>query len=84
MANVLVEEQYLQDIANAIRGKNGLTDTYTPAQMSTAISNISGSGGSFEQPILNNNILFVPYGHAALSVDCLTNKWQPDKVLLIK
>lgn len=65
MANVLVEEQYLQNIANAIRGKNGLTDTYTPEQMSTAISNISG-GGSYNQPTLDNNILFIPRGHATV------------------
>ena len=45
MANVLVEEQYLHDIANAIRSKNFSSNTYTPSQMATAISNISGDGG---------------------------------------
>jgi len=31
MGNVLVEESYLQGIANAIRTKNGSNNTYTPA-----------------------------------------------------
>lgn len=37
MANVLVEEQSLQNIANAIRTQNGKSDTYTPYEMSDAI-----------------------------------------------
>ena len=41
MAKVLVSDQYLNDIADAIRGKNGLTDTYTPAQMAAAITAIT-------------------------------------------
>lgn len=49
MGNVLINEQALTDIADAIRGKNGSTDTYTPAQMSFAISAIDTSGDySFE------------------------------------
>lgn len=40
MAKVAVTEQYLTDIADAIRGKNGSSDTYTPADMATAITNI--------------------------------------------
>jgi len=46
MANVLVEEQYLQDIADAIRLKNGTQNTYTPVRMATAIESITTSGGS--------------------------------------
>ena len=45
MARVLVNESNLQSIANAIRGKNGLSDTYTPSQMASAISAIP-TGGS--------------------------------------
>lgn len=45
MANVLVEESYLQDIADSIRLKNGTQNTYTPSQMANAINNISGDGG---------------------------------------
>lgn len=45
MARVLINESNLQNIANAIRGKNGLSDTYTPSQMASAISAIP-TGGS--------------------------------------
>lgn len=41
MAKVLISDQYLNDIADAIRGKNGLDDTYTPAQMASAITAIT-------------------------------------------
>ena len=44
MANVLVEETSLEDIADAIRSKNGLTTKYKPAEMADAISAISGGG----------------------------------------
>lgn len=37
MAQVLVTEQYLGDIADAIREKNGSQNEYTPAQMAGAI-----------------------------------------------
>lgn len=53
MANVLVDEQSLQDIADAIRLKNGTQNTYTPAQMATAIEAITTSGGSQATPIFD-------------------------------
>ena len=37
MPQVLVTEQYLEDIADSIRAKNGSANTYTPAQMADAI-----------------------------------------------
>lgn len=40
MAKVLITEQYLQDVADAIRGLNGLTTTYTPAEMAAAITGL--------------------------------------------
>lgn len=45
--NKLYEENDIQNIANAIRSKNGLSDKYTVSQMASAISNIpqGGSGG---------------------------------------
>lgn len=43
MAKVLISDQYLTEIGNAIRAKNGTTNTYTPAQMASAINAISGS-----------------------------------------
>lgn len=45
MANKLYEETNIQAIANAIRGKNGSSDTYTVAQMAQAIADIP-TGGS--------------------------------------
>lgn len=44
MAKVIITEQYLSDIADAIRAKLGVSDTYTPAQMAGAIGNIGGEG----------------------------------------
>lgn len=43
MAKVLVNESSLTGIADAIRSKNGSTDTYKPSQMAAAISAISGA-----------------------------------------
>lgn len=45
MVKVLVSESNLEDIADAIRGKDGSANTYTPSEMATAIQNIP-SGGS--------------------------------------
>ena len=45
MAKVAITEQYLTDIADAIREKTGLTNLYYPSQMAPAILTISGSGG---------------------------------------
>lgn len=47
MANVLVNENSLTAIGNAIRSKNGETTTYKPAEMAPAIQAIpTGGGGS--------------------------------------
>ena len=46
MAKVLVNETSLSGIADAIRGKNGSTETYKPSEMAAAITAIeTGSGG---------------------------------------
>lgn len=44
MANVLVDETALQDIADAIRTKNGTQTTYKPGQMADAIEAIPSGG----------------------------------------
>ena len=44
MAKVIITEQYLEDIADAIRAKNGSQDTYYPFEMADAISAIDTSG----------------------------------------
>lgn len=45
MANVLIDEQTLKNIADSIRAKSGKTDKMLPSAMSTEIDNLS-SGGS--------------------------------------
>ena len=62
MANVLVEETSLSNIASAIRGKNGSTAVYKPGEMAAAISNLptgGGSGGSSdnEDGLLENTLV---------------------------
>ena len=45
MAKVAITESYLEDIADAIREKTGLsTATFKPSEMANAISSISGGG----------------------------------------
>lgn len=45
MANVLINEDTMSDIADAIRAKKGVSTTYKPSEMPSAISTISGGGG---------------------------------------
>lgn len=45
MANKLYDEAAIQDIADAIREKNGTTNTYVVAQMGNAVRAIQSSGG---------------------------------------
>lgn len=44
MAQGLITDTNLTAIANAIRAKNGSSDTYTPAEMATAIQNLPSGG----------------------------------------
>lgn len=46
MAQVLVTDTYLSNACNAIRQKNGSTNTYTPSEMAAAILAIPTGGGS--------------------------------------
>lgn len=39
-----IDQDYLYDIADAIRAKNGSSDTYTPGQMASAIQELDTSG----------------------------------------
>ena len=49
MANKITNTEHYAAIANAIRSKNGETDTYTPAEMADAIGRIpKGGGGASE------------------------------------
>lgn len=51
MAEYFIDDATLTAIANAIRGKNGSSSKYTPAQMATAIAAISGGGGGLPSGI---------------------------------
>lgn len=42
MTNVLVDDAYLSDIADTIRSKLGVADTYLPSEMADAIDDIGG------------------------------------------
>lgn len=57
MANVLVDENSLQGIANAIREKNGTQNIYKPSQMPQAIRDIRNSGDTaLFEALVNGNI----------------------------
>ena len=51
MPNVLVNDDSLKAIGNAIRGKNGETTTYKPAEMAAAITAISGGDGLTQEDL---------------------------------
>ena len=53
MAKVLITESYLEDIADAIRYKNGLSTTYTPGNMAAAIRAIESAAA----PVLQSKIV---------------------------
>ena len=56
MARVAITESYLEDSADAIREKTGLSEeTYTPSEMAPAIMTISGSGGIIPAGTININ-----------------------------
>lgn len=56
MANKLYEENDIQSIANAIRGKNGTQNTYKVSQMANAITNLpSGANLQTKSITINQN-----------------------------
>ena len=68
MANVLVEETSLSNIASAIRVKNGSTAVYKPGEMAAAITNLPTGGGDTETITFSTDIsyLFASNGGSAL------------------
>lgn len=54
MARVLVNEENLTNIANAIREKNGETTTYKPSEMAISIQNIPTGGSMPEKGFIVN------------------------------
>ena len=55
MANVLVEETSLSNIASAIREKSGGSATYKPGEMAAAISNLPIGGSNDEDAFLTRS-----------------------------
>ena len=47
MSNYFIKGDTLTAIADAIRTKNGSADTYTPAEMAEAVTNLSTSSSEF-------------------------------------
>jgi len=54
MPKVLVTDTYLTDIADAIREKLGVSDTYKPSEMGPAIETITGGGGGGDISLVDN------------------------------
>ena len=70
MPNVLVNDDSLKAIGNAIRGKNGETTTYKPAEMAAAINNLVMSTGTnirfrYTQPTSNMSSYTIILGNYA-------------------
>lgn len=76
MTKVAVTETYLTNIANAIRSKNGSSDTYTPAEMATAITNIPTGGSDSLIVTLSWNDNYFGQGDGAWIPDCTINELQ--------
>ena len=55
MANVILDDTYLFNIADAIREKNGTDDTYTPDEMADAIVALPSGGGNLAHATLTHN-----------------------------
>lgn len=66
MSRALITESYLTGIANAIRAKLGVQDTYTPPQMAAAIDAIpTGSDVTVEAlSVTQNGTYTAPTGKA--------------------
>lgn len=59
MTKVAITEQYLTDIADAIRAKSGTSGGMTPADMASAISNIPSGGGGSSYTLLHSEVVTV-------------------------
>lgn len=71
MAQVLVTESYISDIASAIRSKNGQSASYTPSQMAAAIGSIQSAGElNFISQTFSANGSYLP---ATYSADAFTD-----------
>lgn len=88
MANVLVQDTSLTAIADAIREKNGSTDTYKPGEMAAAISEISVDSAAVveELNITNNGTYTAPEGvdgYSPVVVNVPQDGAPPEEALVI-
>ena len=67
MAKVLISDQYLTEIGNAIRTKLETATTYTPAQMGNAILSISTGGAA--APILQSKTIAPSASQQVITAD---------------
>lgn len=67
MAKVLISDQYLTDIADAIRTKLEVSTTYTPAHMANAILSISTGGAA--APILQSKTVAPSSSQQTITAD---------------
>ena len=66
MANKLYNDTSIKAIANAIRVKNGKTDTYTVAEMAEAINDIPAGGAPSLQ---SKSVTYTANGTATITPD---------------
>lgn len=71
MSKVAITEQYLSDIADAIRSKTGASLSYKPSEMADAVSHISGGGGIIPTGTLSitENGIHNVYNYASANVN---------------
>ena len=88
MSKVLVNESSLTGIADAIRGKNGSTDTYKPSEMAAAITAIEGGGGGSgpEIPdsafVLSGSVNYWDYnGKWDSFITAYADKWSTSNII---
>ena len=58
MSKVLITDTYLDDIADAIRGRNGTQNTYKPSQMAAAVTAVPNAyAAGDEGKVVSNGAL---------------------------
>lgn len=75
MANVLIEENTLSAIGNAIRAKTGKTDLILPSDMATEIAKITGGGGDSSELYWKEDISFPTCQKQSMCPFVFEGKW---------
>lgn len=69
MANVIINDQHLTAITEAIRGKNGESTTYMPREMAAAIAAIEAGGGAGAEEVNAAYAAFIESGNNKTDVE---------------